>query len=271
MSKRTITAKDQPVGAYLQRLWSFRRLVKLLALRDLKVQYAQTVLGISWSILQPLTGLLIFTFFFDKIMNIDTGGIPYPLIAFSGMISWYYFGFMVGNGGTSLIQSQELIRKINFPKLVLPLSKSLTGFIEFGISLVLLFIMMLILRYPVSINLVFLPLFLIMNIITGLTVAIWLGSLTVRYRDFQHIIPYLINFGIWVTPVFYPSTLIPEKYKVLLYLNPMAGVISGFRFCLLGTPPPDKWYLLTFSVVIVAFLGGIRYFQKMERKIPDLV
>jgi len=221
--------------------------------------------------IQPLTGLLIFTFFFNYVVKVDTGGIPYPLFAFSGMISWYFFSSLMAQSGTSLMQSQYLIRKIYFPKLILPISKSLTCFAEFGISLLLLFAIMIITGYYPSINILFLPFFILLNLITGLAIGLWLSALTIRYRDFYHIIPYLINFGIWLTPVFYPATLIPHKIQFLIYFNPMAGIISGFRWSLLGGAPPSVNYLFSFAFVIIIFITGLYYFRKMETKIADLV
>jgi len=271
MGKKIINSQQKVFGLDLAKLFSYRALIYIFAVRDLKVQYAQTFLGILWSVLQPLTGLLIFTFFFAYVIKVDTGGIPYPLFAFSGMISWYFFSSVMAQSGTSLMQSQYLIRKIYFPKLVLPISKALTCFVEFGISFLLLLIMMLILGYYPKINILALPVFIALNLLTGLAVGLWLSALTIRYRDFYHIIPYLVNFGIWLTPVFYPATLIPEKIKFLVYFNPMAGIISGFRWSLLGGAPPSVYYLISFFIVVFIFITGLFYFRRMETKIADLV
>lgn len=271
MTKKIISSRKKTLHLDLRKLFSYRALIYVFASRDLKVQYSQTFLGILWSLIQPLTGLLIFTFFFSYVVKVDTGGIPYPLFAFSGMISWYFFSSLMAQSGTSLMQSQYLIRKIYFPKLVLPISKSLTCFAEFGISFLLLLVIMLITGYYPTINILALPLFILFNLLTGLAVGLWLSALTIRYRDFYHIIPYIINFGIWLTPVFYPVTMIPEKIKFLIYFNPMAGVISGFRWSLLGGEPPSVYYLFSFAIVIFIFITGLFYFRKMETKIADLV
>ena len=271
MTKKIISSRKKVLDLDLRRLFSYRALIYVFASRDLKVQYSQTFLGILWSMIQPLTGLLIFTFFFNYVVKVDTGGIPYPLFAFSGMISWYFFSSLMAQSGTSLMQSQYLIRKIYFPKLILPISKSLTCFVEFSISLLLLFVIMMITGYYPSINILFLPFFILFNLMTGLAVGLWLSALTIRYRDFYHIIPYLINFGIWLTPVFYPATLIPHKIQFLIYFNPMAGIISGFRWSLLGGAPPSVYYLFSFGFVIIIFISGLYYFRKMETKIADLV
>ncbi len=271
MKPKIISSARNTILPDLRRLYAYRALVFVFARRDLKVQYSQTFMGILWSLLQPLTGLLIFSFFFSYVIKVDTGGIPYPLFAFSGMISWYFFSALMAQSGTSLMQSQYLIRKIYFPKLVLPVSKALSCFAEFGISLALLFAIMLATGYLPGVRLLLLPVFILLNLLTGLTVGLWLSALTIRYRDFHHIIPYLLNFGIWLTPVFYPVTLLPEKIKFLIYFNPMAGVIAGFRWSLLGGEAPSVHYTYAFGLVVLLFFGGLYYFRRMETKIADLV
>lgn len=271
MAKRIITASDTGLWEYVKKVWRYKKLIITFAKRDLKIQYAQTFLGILWSAIQPLTGLLIFTFFFGKIISLDTKDIPYPLFAFSGIMAWYFFTYMVGQGGQSLVHSQDLIKKIFFPKLILPLSKVLVGLVEFAISIALLVILMLILGGLPGPEVIFFPVFILLNVIVGLAVAIWLSALTLRYRDLQHLIPYLVNFGIWVTPVFYPTTLLPKDYQYLLYFNPMAGVIAGFRWTLLNGEKPDIAYLYSFVPVIFLFIAGLLYFQKVESKTADIV
>jgi lipopolysaccharide transport system permease protein len=254
---------------YLKNLWLFRTLIRSFAIRDIKVKYAQTYLGILWSILQALIGIGIITFFFGNILKINTGKIPYILYVFPGMASWYFFSFLVGYVGNSLQQSQYLIQKIYFPRLILPFSQSITGLIDFSIWIALNIIFVISYQYPLSLNILFLPVFIILNLITGLSVAIWLSALTFRFRDLQIIIPFIIGFGIFVTPVFYPEVLIPTQYSFILYLNPMAGVITGLRWCILGTEIPSVYYLLGFIPVIILFLTGIIYFIRIENKLVD--
>lgn len=271
MAKRIISAHRLNVKQYLGKVIHYRHLIFLFAIKDLKVKYSQTVLGLLWTILQPLTGLLIFTFFFDKVLDFYQEEIPYPLFAFSGMISWYYFTYIVMQGGTALTESQHILKKIYFPRIILPLSKVLVGFVDFAISFVLLFIMMMMTsRYP-GFDVVYFPLFILLNVITGLSLAIWLSALTVRYRDFHHIIPYLVNFGIWLTPVFYPFTIIPQQYQFFTYFNPMAGVIAGFRFSLLGDTPPDPNFLISFIPVTLLLFLGLIYFRRIEGRIADTI
>jgi|AntAceMinimDraft_17_1070374.scaffolds.fasta_scaffold08154_1 lipopolysaccharide transport system permease protein len=269
--KNIVSDRHNNIKSNFKSIYKYRSLIYTFALRDIKLQYAQTLLGIVWSIIKPLTGLLIFTLFFDKLLKIDTGDIPYPLFAFIGIISWYYFSYLIQQGGTSVMQEQNLIKKIYFPKLILPISKALAGLVEFSISLILLFVMMLLWGYIPSFRIVFFPVFIILNIIAGLSIGIWLSALTVRYRDFHHIIPYLVSFGIFITPVFYPTTLIPQQYHFLIYLNPMAGVIEGFRWTLLREAAPSLWFLISFIPMILLFFSGLYYFTKIEGKMADII
>jgi lipopolysaccharide transport system permease protein len=264
-----ITTAQPGLGAYFKRVGSFRSLVLTLALRDLKVKYTQTFLGIIWVVVQPLTGLLIFSFFFDKLIKVNTGGIPYPLFAFSGLLSWTFFSAIISNAGTSLLESQDLIRKISFPTLVLPLAKVLVDLVDLAIGILLLFGVMVILgRFP-GWPIVFLPVMILFNIGVGLSVAIWLSALTIRYRDFRHIIPYLINFGIWLTPVFFPDTLIPTAYRWILYLNPMAATIAGLRWSLVGAPLPPPDYFVSALLIFFLLLTGLYFFIKIESDVSD--
>ena len=267
----TIDSKALGLSAYLRKIWSFRSMLLLFSKRDLQVKYAQTFLGIGWALLQPLTGLIIFTLFFGKLIKIDTGGVPYPLFAFTGMVSWFLFSQILVGAGLALQEGQNLIKRIYFPKMTLLLSKVLVSTLEFLVSLTLLILLMLALgRFP-SARILYLPLFVLFNVASGLSIAIWLSALTIRHRDFHHIIPYLVNFGIWLTPVFYPATLIPRTYQWVLYLNPMAATIAGFRWCLAGMPPPDPGYLLSLIPVFLLLGSGLNYFRKVESSIADYI
>lgn len=271
MSQMLLTSKGDNLFEYLRKVYQFRSLAFTLARRDLKVQYAQTFLGLLWSVIQPLTSLLVWTFFFDKLVKVDTGGIPYPLFAFSGMIAWYYFTNIFNHAGTSLVNSQDLIRKIYFPRIILPLSKVLVGLVEFTISLALLFLIMLLMGQAPPLQLAFLPFFILLNIITGLAFGLWLSALTIRYRDFQHIIPFFIYLGIWLTPVFYPTTLIPSKYNFLIYINPIAAVIAGYRWSLFGGEPISLYYIGSFILMIFVLITGFIFFRKNESTIADYI
>jgi len=266
---KTVLTSRTDLADYLKSIWAYRSLILSFAIRDIRVKYAQTYLGILWSILQSVIGVGIVTFFFGFIIKINTGDIPYFLYVFPGMASWYFFSFLVGYVGSSMQQSQHLIQKVYFPRLIVPLSQSVVGLIDFCIWIAVCLIFMLIFRNPFSINLIFLPVFIVLNLATGLSVAVWLSALTARYRDLQIIIPFIIGFGIFVTPVFFPEVMIPAKYSFLLFLNPMAGVISGLRWCILGTEIPSLNYLFGFIPVIFLFVTGMIYFIRVEYKLVD--
>jgi len=268
---KIITPDKIPVLTGLKNIFIYRSILYTLSIRDIKAKYSQTFLGIFWSVLQPLTGLLIFTIFFSKLIKVDTHGIPYPLFAFTGMIAWYYFIFIVNQGGTSLVDSEYLLRKIYFPRLILPFSKVVVGLVDFGISVILLLVIMIFTGHLPKLALVYFPVFVGLTILSGLSVAVWLSALTIRFRDFQHIIPYLVNFGIWMTPVFYPSTLIPPKYQFILYLNPMAGIIGGLRWCLLGDAPPPVHFIAGTGIMVLVFITGLIYFDRIEHEIVDMI
>ncbi|MEQ6121924.1 ABC transporter permease [Reichenbachiella sp. MALMAid0571] len=270
MSKTTITSASSR-KLNLKELFDYRDLFWVLAYRDLRVRYAQTFLGLLWAILQPLSTLLIFTLIFGRAIKVDTGNIPYPLFALCGMSAWSYFAFVMNQSGTSIIGAQEMIKKIYFPRLVIPLSKSLVAFVDFGIALAMTIVLLFYYNIPITPSIFIFPVFVLLNILFALGVGIWLSSLTIRYRDFQHIVPFLVQLGLYASPIAYPAALIPEKYKVLYYLNPMSGIVEGFRWAILNTPPPGVYSLISFGLVFIIFFSGLWYFKKMERTMADLI
>lgn len=266
---KSINAHHTLPLAYLLRVWKFRSFALTFAWQELKVQYTQTIFGALWALLRPLMILLIFTFIFADVIPIKGLKYPYPLFAFSGLMAWNYFSFIVNNGGTAIAGNQQLIRKIYFPKIILVLSKVLVGGVEFAATVLLMVCMILILHFSISINLLWLPFFLLLNIITGFTLAVWLNALSVRFRDLNHFVPQLIGFLIWLTPVFYPVTLVPESYGFLLYLNPLVGIIQGYRFSILGDAFPGVQYFYSFGVIILLMIGGLLLFIRVEDEMPD--
>jgi len=256
---------------YLIRLNRHKALVRTFVVREVKAKYAQTYLGIAWSLVQAIVGLGLITFFFGYLLKIDTGTVPYPVFAFPGMIAWYYFSFIIGYSGSSLLQSRYLIQKLNFPKIILPVAYALMGLIDFIIWTGLLILLMLILRQPITLNILAMPVFVLLTMITGLSISIWLSALTIRFRDLLIIIPYIIGFGIFVTPVFFPGTMVPENYSWLLYLNPMAGIISGYRSALLGEPFAWAAMGVSAAVAVVVLFLGAAYFRRVERRFADIV
>ena len=271
MTVRVIKAGPKTLVEYLSTVWQFRSLIWTLAIRDIKVQYAQTVLGILWSAIQPLTFLFIFTIFFTQLFQVDTGDVPFNLFAFTGIICWYFFTNMIGHAGTALSAAQDLIKKVYFPKLILPLARVVVGLVEFSISFGLLVLMMLVQGFIPGPKILLLPFLIIAIMITGMSVALWLSALTVKYRDFHHLIPYVINFGIWLTPVFYPATIVPDKYSFIIHWNPMAALTETFRWIMLTDAVPSSKYCVGFIPVVFLFVTGLIYFKNVENKISDYV
>jgi lipopolysaccharide transport system permease protein len=254
---------------YMGSLYRHKALVRTFVVREIKAKYAQTYLGILWSVIQALVGLGIITFFFGYLLKIDTGTVPYPVFAFPGMIAWYLFSFIIGYSGSSLIQSRHLVQKLHFPKIILPVAYALVGLVDFIIWTILLILLMVVLKQPFTFNILALPVFMLLNLLAGLSISIWLSALTVRFRDLLIIIPYIIGFGIFVTPVFFPGTMVPESFSWALYLNPMAGIISGLRWCFLNTAPPSLYYLTGLLPVMVLLFSGLDYFRRKESRMAD--
>jgi len=264
-----ITSQPTTFRRYLKNLWKYRRMIIVFAQQEVKVSYAQTALGILWLLVKPLLILALFTFVFGNLIKIPGMQHPYALFAFSGLIAWNYFGFLVGSGSGALIDKKDIIRKMYFPKMALPLAKVLVGLVEAAVSLGIMFALMLVMDYPFLPKLLVLPLFLLLNIITGLGIALWLNALNLRHRDLNQFIPYLVGFLIWLTPVFYPATLIPQEYSFFLYLNPMAGIIELYRWCILGDAFPSASYLISLAEIIAVFISGMVIFIRMEDDMAD--
>lgn len=275
MSRLVVDAGKKGINLNLRELYQYKDLFIILAYRDLRVRYAQTFLGLLWAVLQPLATLIIFTVVFGKVAKVDTQGIPYPLFAVCGMAAWSYFAFVLNQSGNSIIGAQEMVKKIYFPRLVIPLSKAVVGFVDFIIAFI--FIVILLLYYGVvpSGNVIFLPLFILLTIVSALAVGIWLSALTIRYRDFQHIVPFIVQFGLYATPVGYQAKDVvdnlPAWGSFLFYANPMAGIVEGFRWSILGGSPPSVYAYISFSVVLLLFISGLYYFKRVERVMADIV
>jgi len=268
---KIVIEAGKPTNLGLKELWFYRDLFWVLAYRDLRVRYAQTFLGLLWVVLQPVTTLLIFVLVFGMAVKIETGKIPYPLFALSGLTMWTYFSSVLSQAGSSVIGAQQMIQKIYFPRLIIPLSKSAVALVDYLVAFIFLILMLTWYGYTPSSNLVFLPIFLLVNIIAALGMGIWVSALTIRYRDFQHVIPFLVQFGLYATPIGYPASLIPDQYQTLYFLNPMAGIVEGTRWCFFGGAAiPDIAYL-SFGIVVLLFFSGIIYFRKLERIMADIL
>ncbi len=271
MARIVVDASKSKFNLNLKELVHYSDLFYTLAYRDLRVRYAQTFLGLLWAFLQPAATLLIFILIFGKAIKVNTGNIPYPLYALSGMTAWAYFSFVLSQSGQSIIGAQEMVKKIYFPRLIIPLSKAMAGFVDFFIAVLFMIVLMIFYGFIPSSQIIWFPVFFILNILASLGVGIWLSALTIRYRDFIHVIPFMVQFGLYATPIGYPATLIPTKYQFLYHLNPMAGVVEGFRYSLLGSGSLNNYSYLSFAMIILLFVSGVLYFKKVESVMADLV
>jgi lipopolysaccharide transport system permease protein len=273
--KLIVDSSDSALKLNLKELFAYKDLFVTLAYRDLRVRYAQTFLGLLWAFIQPATTLIIFSIIFGKFVNVDTGGIPYPVFAVTGISLWTYFSFVLSQSGGSIIGAQDMVKKIYFPRLVIPISKALVGFVDFAVALIILVILFLYYGITPSSNAIFIPVFILLTIISSLAVGIWLSALTVRYRDFQYIVPFLVQFGLYLTPIAFPTSIVinslPKWATILFYLNPMAGIIEGFRWSLLGGDAPSTYFWVSIIIVFTLFISGIYYFRKVERTIADII
>lgn len=266
-----IEASQGWVALRLKELWEFRELLYFLVWRDIKVRYKQTALGAAWAVLQPVMTMLVFSVFFGKLAKLPSDGVPYPVFAFAALLPWQLFAFALTESANSLVGSQNLIKKVYFPRLVVPLASVLAGLVDFGIAFVVLLVLMFHYGIVPTAAVVFLPLFILLAVATALSVGLWLSALNVQFRDVRYTIPFLTQFWMFATPVAYPSSLVPEKWRMWLGLNPMAGVVEGFRWALLGTShSPGGLLWVSILVVIVLLIGGLAYFRRMESTFADV-
>ncbi|CAD5259149.1 MULTISPECIES: ABC transporter permease [unclassified Imperialibacter] len=252
-------------------LLDYRDLFLVLTYKDLRVRYAQTFLGLAWVVVQPIVTLFIFTLIFGKAINVDTGGVPYPIFALAGMSAWNYFAFVMAQSGGSIIGAQDMVKKIYFPRLVLPLSKAIVGLVDFVVALVLLGVVMLYYQQPFSSNVGFVFVFFLFNFFCSLAMGVWLSALTIRFRDFQHVVPFMVQIGLYASPIAYPSSMVPEKWQLYYYLNPMAGIVEGMRWSLIGGGELSHYSYISFGITVLLFITGVLYFHRTERIIADIV
>jgi lipopolysaccharide transport system permease protein len=256
----------------LRDLWHYRELAFFLMWRDISVRYKQTVLGAAWAIIQPFMTMVVFSVFFGRLGKIPSDGLPYPLFAFCALIPWQLFSNSLSEAGNSLVANQALVTKVYFPRLVIPIGATLAGLLDFAIAFVVLLAMMAYYGHAPTAAVWTLPLFVLLAIVTALGVGLWLSALNVQYRDVRYTIPFLTQFWLFATPIAYPSSLVPERWRALLGLNPMAGVVEGFRWALLGSGHAPQALLAVSVLVSVAVLvSGLFHFRRMERTFADTV
>jgi lipopolysaccharide transport system permease protein len=279
----TMTKVDYPViylrpphgwsALNLGDLWHYRELVYFMTLRDIKVRYKQAVLGISWALIQPILTMVIFNVIFGNLAKMPTdNGIPYPLFSLAAILPWQLFANALQRSTLSLAGNANLLTKVYFPRLIIPVSAVMAALVDFCFSLLVMAGMMIYYRYPPTLDILWLPLLILLALLTALAVGLWLSALNVQYRDVQHMVPFLVQIWMYASPVVYSSSLIPNGIWHYIYgLNPITGVVNGFRWALLGGPAPDTMFLVSVVAVFVLLGSGLFYFRRMERNFADLV
>jgi lipopolysaccharide transport system permease protein len=253
-------------------LWEYRELLFFFAWRDIKVRYKQTVMGASWAIIQPFFTMVIFSLFFGRLANVPSDGLPYPIFSYAALVPWTFFANGVTQSSNSLVSSAEMIKKIYFPRLALPIATILAGLVDFVLAFIVLLGMMLYYQLVPTINVIWLPFFLLLAVVTSLGVGLWLSAMNVQFRDVRYTIPFLIQAWLFLTPIVYPSSSIPEPWRTVYGINPMAGVVEGFRWALLGTDTaPGPMIVVSSFVALVLFISGAFYFRRMEQGFADVL
>ena len=253
-------------------LWKFRELLYFFAWRDIKVRYKQTIMGVLWAIIQPLFSMVIFSLFFGRLANVPSDGVPYPIFSYTGLVPWIFFANALAQASNSLVVNANMIKKIYFPRLALPIAAVLAGVIDFILAFIVLLGIMLFYRMVPTVNVIWLPFFSLLALVTSLGVSLWLSAINVQFRDVRYTIPFIIQSWLFLTPIAYPSSSIPEPWRTIYGLNPMAGVVEGFRWALLGTDTaPGPMTMVSAGVALVLFISGAFYFRRMEQSFADVL
>lgn len=266
-----IDAKDIQWLPDFKELYRYRQLLFSLALRDIKVKYSQTFIGFLWALFNPLLSLLVLVFVFDKVVNTDTAGIDPYVFTVVGITVWNYFSILFSEAGTSIIGAQDMVKKIYFPRLVIPMSKAISGLLDLGISFLILIVIFLIKGVEISAQVIYAPVFVLFLILAGWTGGIWMSALSIRFRDVVFIIPFITRLGMFLTPIAYASNSVPEAYRFWMYLNPLTGIIEGFRWSLLGIGEINSMTFYSIGLLLLLFVGGIVFFTRIERSIADII
>jgi lipopolysaccharide transport system permease protein len=256
----------------LAALWEYRELLYFLVWRDIKVRYKQTALGASWAIIQPFGTMVVFSLFFGNLAGVPSDGVPYPIFSFAALVPWTFFAQGMTQSANSLVSSQELLRKVYFPRLVIPTAAVLAGLVDFAIAFIVLLGMMVYYGVVPTAHVVFIPPLLLLALVTSLGVGLWFSALNVKYRDVAYVVPFVVQFWLFATPIAYPSSLLPEPWRVVYGLNPMVGVVEGFRWALVGTDTaPGPMLLVSVLAALAILVGGAFYFRWTERTFADIV
>lgn len=276
LQKQTPHLRIEPSSGFVpikfKELWEYRELLYFLIWRDIKVRYKQTALGAAWAIIQPLMTMIVFSIFFGKLGKMSSDGLPYPIFSFAALVPWTLFANGLTQGTGSLIGSSNLLKKVYFPRLIIPTATVLAGVVDFLISFAVLLVLMLIYGITPTINVLWLPAFLLLTLITSLGISLWLSALNVEYRDVKYVIPFLTQIWLFATPIAYSSSLLSEPWRTIYGINPMVGVVEGFRWALLGTnTQPGYMVLVSTIIAILLLITGAFYFRRMERTFADTV
>jgi len=269
-----ILEKNSKKNNYWKDIWQYRELFYILAWRDISVRYKQTVFGVLWAILRPFLTMLAFTIVFNRLAKLPSeGNAPYSLMVFAGLLPWTLFSTSLAEASNSLIGNANMISKVYFPRLIIPSATVITSFIDFLVSLVLMFALMLYYQYMPGWQIVFLPFFMLLAFLASLGPGLWVTGLNVKYRDFRYIVPFVVQFGLYISPVGFSINVVPEKYRLIYSLNPMVGVIDGFRWCVLGGSVKMYWpgFYLSMAVIIVFLWIGLSSFRRLEKSFADLI
>lgn len=258
---------------YWKDLWRYRELFYFLAWRDILVRYKQTAIGIAWALIRPFLTMVVFTIVFGKLANLPSGGAPYPILVFAAMLPWQFFASSLSESSNSLINNANLISKVYFPRLIVPTSAIIVSFVDFLVSGMILLGLMAWYDFVPSWRILTLPFFILISFAAAIGAGLWLAALNVEYRDFRYIVPFIVQFGLYISPVGFSSSIVPERWRLLYSLNPMVGVIDGFRWAILGGESQFYWsgFLLSFGLVIFLFSSGIWYFRRMEKTFADAI
>lgn len=270
--KRRIEPAHGWVSLRLPELWEYRELLYFFVWRDIKVRYKQTVLGAAWAIIQPVFTMLIFSLFFGHLAKVPSDGIPYAIFTYTALVPWTFFVNGLNLSSNSLVASSNLIKKVYFPRLAIPIATVLSGIVDFGIAFVVLLGMMFYYGFSPTRNLIWLPVFLLLALVTSVGVGLWLSALNVEYRDIRYAVPFITQFWLFATPIAYPSSLLPPPWRILYGLNPMVGVVEGFRWALLGTnTAPGAIFAASAFAATIMLVTGAFYFRRMEKTFADVV
>jgi lipopolysaccharide transport system permease protein len=252
-------------------LWRYRELFYILSWRDIKVRYRQTTIGAAWAVIRPLLTMIIFTVVFGRFANLknDVPGVPYALVVLSGMLPWQFFSSALSEASNSLIGNTNLVSKIYFPRMIIPASSIITSLVDFAISFAILAVMLIFFQFLPPLQILWLPVFILISFLASFGIGLYLTALNVKYRDFRYIVPFIVQFGIFISPVGWTSARVPEQWRLLYSVNPMVGVIDGFRWCITGTPMYWPGLMVSMAVTMFFLIIGIRYFRKTEKSFAD--